>query len=358
MNDLKNARDTHDELDRHIVDALAGLMNTAPLAAERPTAEALLDDRRSSAPVRSRIKLAVAASAIVALGVGGLLIEQRDRGPAPAAAQYSAPTDPLSQLFVLPTHPQDLELSSGEVFTAPLDESKQSPSDGPVILIGTEVGAGFSDLVDVRVFGAIPDGFSNDQATEVDTATGPALVSIDGYPFGAVAQQRGEDWLLLAGATGNNDLLDLISQITIDPSGTPTLQSDQRVIIDEARSDETSRDSTDGIYSTFYDLTDPATGITFEIETATAPSAALLGTYTSNPITPTTVNGTSAWILTREDETTGDTHTGIVWRATPNRIIAIGAQAPLDDIQAMAERLQQVTEEKWLAALPGATTKN
>lgn len=180
----------------------------------------------------------------------------------------------------------------------------------------------------------------------------PSIVSTSLFPNDGVAQQRGDAWLLVTGATGDEDLIDLLPHLQVDPAGTPTIQNGQRVVIDLI-----GQDLTRASYSTFYEVTDAASGVTFEVETATFPSAIILGTYTPNPITPTTVNGTAAWILSRDDPP-GATNTGIVWRATPNRVIAIGAQAPLEDVQAMAERLQQVTENEWLDALPGASVQN
>lgn len=331
----------HDELDAIINDR--DIVRFAPQR-----------DNRSRRP----LLLTAAAAAMLIVGAGGLIWAQRtDPVPPATASQPSAPVDPVAQLFVLPTDAEGFELSGGEVFTA-LDDGTATPSDVPVLLIGTETDGGFSDLVDVRVFDAIPDGFDGDDVTEVDTPTGPALVSSDGFPFDAVTQQRGDDWVLLSGASGRQDLIDLISQVTVDPSGSPTIDNDRRVIVDEVSREESAADSAAAVYSTFYDVTDPASGITFNVETASAPSAALLGTYTQNPIAPTTVNGTAAWVLTRDDEPPGSANIGVTWRATPNRVIAVSAEAPLDQVQAMAERLQQVTEDEWFAALPGAIIRN
>jgi hypothetical protein len=254
---------------------------------------------------------------------------------------------------VLPTGLEGLELTNGESYTARPDENETPPAESSVIVVGTKSDGGFSDLFDARMLDAVPEGFGDSVWTEVDTPTGPALVSTGLVPNYAVAQQRGDGWLLLTGATGDQDLLDVLPLVEIDSSGTPTIQDPQRVVIEEI-----SQDSTLASYSTSYDVKDLATGITFEVETATFPSAIILGTYTPNPITPTTVNGIPAWILNRRDDSTGDLNTGIAWRATPNRIVTVGAQATPDELQAMAERLQQVTEEEWLNALPGASIQN
>lgn len=304
---------------------------------------------------RRPLLLTVAAVAVLVVGAGGLIWAQRTEPvPSAAAADTSASADPATQLFVLPSNHGDLELSGGEVF-ATLDEGGMSPAATPMMLVGTEVDGGFTDLVDVRVFDEMPDGFVGVGVSEVATPTGPALVSTDGFPVLAVVQKRGDDWLLLLGASEERDLIDLISRVSIDSSGSPTIESERHVVIEEVSRDETAVDLAQGIYSTSYDVTDPASGITFEVETATAPSAALLGMYTLNPIRSTTVNGTAAWILTRDEESVGGTSVGVAWRASPNRVVAVGAQASLDQVHAMAERLEQVTEEDWLAALPGAT---
>lgn len=301
----------------------------------------------------AKMWLRVAAVLIVASGIGGLVVTQRDSESPPAAAQYSTPIDPAAHLYVLPTDPESLELSNGESYTARPDESGSTSPKGPMIVIGTESDGGFSDLIVASVLDALPEGLGDSEWTEIDTGTGAAFVSTGVVPNSAVAQQRGGRWLLLTGATGDQDLIDFLPQVDIDLSGTPAIQDGPRVVVEEINHDPTLAS-----YSTFYDVTDPTSGITFEVETATFPSATILGSYTPNPITPITVNGTTAWVLTRDDDSAAGISTGIVWRATPNRVITIGAPAPLQDVQAMAERLQQVTEDEWLAALPAASTQN
>ncbi|WP_395156148.1 hypothetical protein [Ilumatobacter sp.] len=71
---------------------------------------------------------------------------------------------------------------------------------------------------------------------------------------------------------------------------------------------------------------------------------------------PTTVNGTPAWIMSREGDPPEGVNTAIVWRASPNRVIAISAHTNSDAVRVVAERLEQVTEEEWFLALPDAAT--
>ena len=320
---------------------------------DRPLDEAGRSRGEDDGPGPSRMWLRVAAVLIVAAGIGGLVVSQRDSKTPPAAVQYSEPIDPAAHLYVLPTDPEGLELSNGESCTARPDESEATSTEGPLIVFGTESDEGFSDLIVASVLDTLPEGFGDSEWTEIDTATGAAFVSTGVVPNSAVAQQRGGRWLLLTGATGDQDLIDVLPHVEVDLSGTPTIQDGPRVVVEEI-----NHDPTIASYSTFYDVTDPTSGITFEVETATFPSATILGSYTPNPITPITVNGTEAWVLTRDDDSAAGVSTGIVWRATPNRVITIGAEAPLLDVQAMAERLQQVTEEEWLTALPAASIQN
>jgi hypothetical protein len=338
------------DLDRSITGALAVLVDDTPPLGKPPTSMTTNGHTSSS---NRRVLAATAAVLLVAAGTVGLVVAQRVSDPPTAAMQYAAATDPTAHLFVLPTDLDGLELSNGESYTARPDEDETQGATSSVIVMGTKTDSGFSDLFDARMLDAVPAGFGDSEWTEVDTPNGPALVSTGLVPNYAVAQQRGDGWLLLTGATGDQDLLDVLPLVQIDSSGTPTIQDPQRVVIEEI-----TQDSTLASYSTSYDMKELATGITFEVETATFPSAVVLGTYTPNPITQTTVNGTPAWILNQGDDSTEDIQTGIAWRATPNRIVTVGARATPDEVRAMAERLQQVTEEEWLNALPGASIQN
>jgi hypothetical protein len=308
-------------------------------------------DRAADGPGWAKLWLRVAAVLVVAAGIGGLVVSQRS-GETPPAVQYSQPLDPAAHLYVLPTDPDGLDLANGESYTARPNESTIAP-EGPMIVIGTQSEGGFSDLIVASVLDALPAGFAGSEWIQTDTETGPAFVSTGLVPNSAVAQQRGDRWLMLSGATGDQDLINALSHVEVDLSGTPTIQDGQRVVIEEI-----NHDPNRASYSTSYDITDPTSGITYSVETATFPSATILGTYTPNPITLTTVSGTEAWVLTRDDDPAAGTSIGIVWRATPNRVIAIGAAAPVQDVRAMAERLQQVSEDEWRAALPGASIQN
>ena len=306
------------------------------------------DSERAREARSGRTRLRVAAALLVVVGIGGVIAAQRDTDPPAAAAQYTSAIDPTAHLFVLPTDPRGLELSSGEASAARPVAGDATLRKRAEVLIGTEVDGGYSDLVDVAVTSALPAGFGVDGSTEIDTPTGPALVAVDRLPFQRLAQQRGGFWLLMTGATGNQDLIDLLPGVSLDESGSLAIHDDRRVVVEELSRDPLATD-----HPTSYDITDPSSGISFYVETAVSPSAIVLGAYTPYTVMSTTVNGTPAWILSRDGDPP-EAGTAIAWRVTPNRIVAISAQAPLDEIRGMAERLQQVSDQEWLASIPGA----
>jgi hypothetical protein len=254
---------------------------------------------------------------------------------------------------VLPTDTRELVLENGSANTARPDQADSQPAMGTGVVLGTEQDGGFSNLVLIRVTSQAPEMIAVggvDGAFEVQTTNGPARVNESWPDVQQVSQQRGDVWLGLTGTEGSDDLIDVLDHVAIDSSGSLTVDAGERAVIDEFSENLTADE-----HSTYYEATDPASGITFVIETATSPSAIALGAYTPNVVTPTTVNGTPAWIMTRDGDPPDGVNTGIVWRATPNRVIAISAHTRSDAVMAMAERLQQVSEAEWLAALPGAS---
>ena len=90
-------------------------------------------------------------------------------------------------------------------------------------------------------------------------------------------------WLLLTGADVSQDLVEVLGQLAIDSSGALTVEGGQRAVIEEFSDDLAAVG-----YSTSYEATDPATGVAFVVETASSPSAMVLGAYTSDIVTPTT----------------------------------------------------------------------
>jgi len=289
--------------------------------------------------------LQVAAALVAVAGIGGLIIVQR-QNDTPPAAQYASAIDPIAHLFVLPEDTDDLELSGGGAYAA--------QPDGPVqdlvgFLVGVEREGVFSDLVLVRTAEAIPEGFGVEGSTEIDTSTGPAIVDENDQ----LAQQRGDAWLLLSGSSETQSLVDALAQIAIDPSGTLRLEDGPRSIIEEFQQ------STGAVgYGTSYEATDASSGTAFVVETATTSSVIAFGSFNFATAQPTLVNGVPAWLLTRDGDSPEGVNAAVVWRATPNRIVAISAHTQPDVVEAMAERLEEVSAKEWSIALPEAVIEN
>lgn len=295
--------------------------------------------------------LRVAVALLVVAGIGGLIVAQR-QDDAPLAAQYTSAIDPTAHLFVLPEDTRGLVLSNGARYTARPAETEEPVEDWAGFLLGTELRDGaFSDLVQVAMVDAIPDGFGVDGTTEIDTPTGPAVVD-ESFAY-RLAQQRGDAWLLLSASKGSPRLVDALTQITIGPAGTLMLAEGPMSIIEEFQQSSVAVD-----YSTYYEATDTSSETVFVVETATSSSVISLGAFTFTRAQPTSVSGTPAWLLTRDGDPPEGVNAAVVWRATPNRIVAISAHAQVDVVEAMAERLHEVSPEQWSTALPEAVTEN
>lgn len=295
--------------------------------------------------------LRAAAAMLIVAGIGGLIATQRQTN-APPAAQYTSAIDPIAHLFVLPEDTQGVVLSGGRGFTARPDAAEGPVQDWVGFVMGTELSdRSFTNLVQVGKLDAIPDSFGVDGTTEIDTPTGPAIVDESfGY---RLAQQRGDSWLLLSAMRGNPTLVDALDQITIGPAGMVTLDDGPMSIIERFQRSSTTVD-----YSTYYEITDASTDTVFVVETATTSSVVALGASSFATARPTSVNGTPAWLATREGDPPEGVNAAVVWRATPNRIIAISAHAQPEVVEAMAVLLQEVSAETWSTALPGAVIEN
>ena len=295
--------------------------------------------------------LLVAAALLVVAGIGALVVTQR-QADTPPAAQHASRIDPVAHLFVLPNDSEGLVLSNGSVSTVHPDETEGLAQERVGFLMGIELRDGaYSDLVQVTASDALPDGFGTDGVTEIDTPTGPAVV--DSSFMYRLAQERGDVWLLLTAQEGTPRLVDALGQITISSEGQAVLDDGPMTVIEAF---ERSSNTVD--YTTYYEVTDVATGTMFVVETATSSSVVALGASTFDAAQPTTVNGTPAWIATRDGDPPNGVNAAVVWQATPNRIVAISAHAHTDVVTAMAERLQEVSVERWTTALPEATIED
>lgn len=305
------------------------------------------DRNRGRSNVRARRPRA-AAVVILAVGVGGLVVAQRQPDPAPSpAAQFAMPIDPTTHVFVLPQDHEDLSWSKVVCMSQPEpEEDGLRAGPGSVALLGVEDGEGFSDLIAASTRDTVPLG--TELSAEVETRSGTALVA-EGLPYDQVAQQRNGAWLVLIGSIGSADLLDVLAHVSVSASGGFTVaEGERRSIMSEVSWDPNVVD-----FSTSYEVIDHATRTGFTVETATSPSAVVLAGWAADRITPTVVNGIAAWIATRDLGPDG-VSTAMLWRQTPNRVVAISGDVEVHRLQALAERLQSVGDQEWSAALPTA----
>ena len=144
----------------------------------------------------------------------------------------------------------------------------------------------------------------------------------------------------------------ILDSMTIDGSGSASIDTDGLVEVIEAAAFDDGTDYTSTYFEVASELTIDGEGIV--VETATSPSPLLGAGALGGELSATRVQGAEGWKLTRLDAD-GEWN-GIAWQATPNRIIAVSGHAPRDIIQELAESLTIVSEDDWKTALPNHTT--
>ena len=304
----------------------------ASVSSSRMRMTSLLDVvRRHRARRPRRWVLTVAAAGVVALGAAGLVLDVwRDtRDPAadaPGVKASQSPVDPPGPLYVLPAELADVD--------NPFVESQAlQPYSG--LVIGQRSGEGFRNPVHVTVLDGPPVDVE-DTWTPVEVATGVAYVRHDG-PVMRVAEQRGDGWLLITGDDTDGQVrTDLLDGLTISADGTIDVDAGIDVV---GRFAGTAAGTA---YSTYLELGD---GIV--VETATvAESLSVVALGGADTLTAIVIHGTQAWLSTRQDQD-GQWH-GVVWMASPNRMIAVSGTGPLGAVLDTAASLQTVTEHEWV----------
>jgi hypothetical protein len=168
-------------------------------------------------------------------------------------------------------------------------------------------------------------------------------------PDFGVAQQRGEQWLLITTLNDEQAALDTLDVVIVDDAGDIVVDTDAAglVIID----DHPSPPGGDG-YGTYFEAT-TSDGARVVVETATASSPLWPAASVATRIEPTELDGARAWTASRTDDN-GEWN-GLVWSATPNRIVAVSGEATPEEIRRLAESLLVVEKAAWQQALPDAT---
>ena len=95
-------------------------------------------------------------------------------------------------------------------------------------------------------------------------------------------------------------------------------------------------------YDTYLELDD---GII--VETASVAEPLSTPMHDADTLTAVVIHGTHGWHSTRNGP--DGQWNGIVWMATPSRMIAVSGTAPLDAVLDAATSLNTVTEQEWVA---------
>ena len=291
--------------------------------------------------------LAAAASVVVLAGVLGLLSVTRSTSTPPAPLNDSViSNDPVGALFVLPDPTDAYPLANGYSSTSRQDPNAPVETFTPNgVLLGVADQTGYTDLRSVSVYETSP---VDTEWEQVDTSTGPAFVSVSRPDIG-VAQQRGNQWLVITTLNDEQMALDMLDVVTIDDAGGIVVDADAAglVLIDNYPS-PTGGDG----YGTYFEAT-ASDGALIVVETATASSPLFPAASVATRIEPTQIDGARAWTASRTDDN-GEWN-GFVWSATPNRIVAISGETTPEEIRRLAESLLVVEQAAWQQALPDAT---
>lgn len=290
--------------------------------------------------------LAAAAVVLVVAGVLGLVAVTRST-PTPSVPLNDSVgiNDPEGALFVLPNPIDAYQLANGSWSTSRQDANAPVETFAPNgVLLGVADGSGYTRLRSVSIYGTSPVDATWEQ---VDTPTGPAFVSSE--PGVAVAQQRGDQWLLVTTQTDEQQALDMLDVVTIDDAGGIVVDAKAAglVVIDDY-----PPQTGYGAFGTYFETTTPD-GAPVTVETATSPTPLFPAASVADRIEPTEIDGARAWTATRADSD-GEWN-GLVWSATPNRIVAVSGQTTPAEIRRLAESLQVVEQATWQQALPSAT---
>ena len=298
-------------------------------------------------PRRRMLLTAAAAGVLVVAGVVGLVAVTREPAvPTVPLNDSVAVVDPPGALFVLPAPVDDYQLANGNVSPSrPDPEAPPETFEPNGLLVGVADANGYSALRSVSISQASPT--ERGDWTQVNTPTGPAFTTSE--PFVAVAQQRNRAWLLITTLGDEQSALELLDFVTVDDTGDIVVdaQAAGLVVIDEYLPPTDAADD-----RTFFEATTPD-GKRITVETATSATPLFPAASVADRIEPTQIDGAKAWIATRIDSD-GEWN-GLVWNATPNRVVAVSGLASIAEIRRLAERLETVEQTTWQRALPGAT---
>jgi len=372
MNDLHTRRTDDAELERQLQDALAAIMDTAPVARTAPTDPNLLDQYQRPNN-RPRLIVGAAAAAVLLVGLAGLTVMRQSDDPAlsdssPDASEPSAtgpttsgPTDPTATTtaaadplatatgFVLPTYvPEGYEITSLAAYPA-------TPSADPDIgrWLRTEDREVSQFSVSVQPASSQPDLELRPNATIHEQ---PAMSFDSGE--GIVVTWVEGDWIV--SASGRNlsvdETLSAAEALVFDPTG-PTVnladgalpgfdqQDPVPVVVNNTVATNVGLTRTDGLPGGFIGVarTPNTAGDTLDTMQARGEG------YERQVI-----GGIERLVRIQAPDSLGP-FTNVEW-IDGDAIVTVTGRAPSNDVIAVAEGITQVSSDEFAAAGAEITT--
>ncbi len=297
-----------------------------------------------ASPQRSRGRLVVLVAAAVLAVVGAVLLWGDDGSE---LVDTATSEDPPGPLYVLPS-----PFVPGTIRNAQLMGVGEAglESDSEIIVIGVPSGDIYTDLATVWV--GAPRPVPRGRSTPLDLPSGPAETWND--LFTVIVQER--DGTSIRVMTGRDRVAyasNIVDSLSIDNAGSARVEAAGAFEVIETTILEGGSNDT-GTYFEVVTSVPTTDGEYIIVETATSPTPLLGAGALDGNLSAKRIQGTHGWAIARQDAD-GEWN-GIVWQATPNRIIAVSGHAPLTVIQEISESLTIVDEDEWMTSLPDYTT--
>ncbi|MDY7101033.1 MAG: hypothetical protein S0880_07580 [Actinomycetota bacterium] len=277
--------------------------------------------------------------------------------------------DPSEPLYVLPADgfADDTGLGSVELMNGHrmrLDPSTTELPPERIVVVGKPDGDGYTGLLSVTVsrpsdLDAPPDPFADAPAPrggerdEVPwtpmTLDGGEVLTAEFGDLSWIADKRSGRWLTSFAATEHlTALTEVFEDLTVDEDGTAQLDdSSELQVVEEVAVDEV-------LPALFAGFEIGGSGRSLSVETVTPAisMAAFVSGYVERAVPGVDGLG-EGWTFTREDSP-GREWNSVAWQLTPNALVSVSGEAPIDELIAIAEPLEIVDEATWEAEFPNA----
>lgn len=359
------------DLEDRIRTSLRDYATSVQPSSPRDDAEAVLDQTVTalhSSPRRDdgrgrrggRVVMAAAAAALIVTGAAAFVrvapwgAERAAQSERASQVGTALPPDPPGPLYVLPADLDDVVLGSADRWMWQLS-SDVATFD---VLAGRPDGSGFVDLVGISVAPWSPMSMADpaEDWTTIETADG--TVHVQPSPFFGVVRRQGDLWITVSPRHADlrtepsSDAIDaavaVLDAVQLDADGWPTLSEASGLAV----IDRYEMPSSAG-FTTYYEATTDS--VRYVVETGSGGLG--LAARVADRIEPIEIGGLEAWVL--QEHGPNLRPTGLVWRATPNRIasVDVSTDAPTDidpeELLTFAEQLVAVSEAEWEAAFSG-----